>query len=173
MQCDCSNRNNPWCTRIPYLCKKKTKKKQTNAQALVFKCTEDKNNMTPQKKKKKRLYQYAHVLWTRTFFRKYSSFPSYGLPFTILKGSNQNIKVFTHAHSSRMTLFKLSPSVLRAFITDTICGIFKNSPPAIIVILKMLQNICNPYDRVILISTLINCGLKNTCKQLLKTWIYY
>jgi hypothetical protein len=58
-----------------------------------------------------------------------------------------------------MTLFKLSPSVLPAFITETICGIFKNSPPAIIVILKMLQNICNPYDRVILIITLINCGL--------------
>lgn len=159
MQCDCSNRNNPWCTRTPYLCKKKKKKKTPkHSYSNVPKI---KIIWRPKKRKKKRHYQYAHVLWTRTFFRKYSSFPSYGLPFTILKGSNQNIKIFTHAHSSRMTLFKLSPSVLRAFITDTICGIFKNSPPAIIVILKMLQNICNPYDRVILISTLINCGLKN------------
>lgn len=121
---------------------------------LVFKCTEE--------IKKKLPYQHAsfgNMDKKVGFFPEILIFSVLCLTFTIPKGSNQNINVFTHAHSSRMTLFKLSPSVLPAFITETICGIFKNSPPAIIVILKMLQNICNPYDRVILIITLINCGL--------------
>lgn len=120
---------------------------------LVFKCTEE-------IKKNFHTNTLLSVIWIRKFFfPEILIFSVLCLTFTIPKGSNQNIKVFTHAHSSRMTLFKLSPSVLPAFITETICGIFKNSPPAIIVILKMLQNICNPYDRVILIITLINCGL--------------
>lgn len=60
----------------------------------------------------------------------------------------------TYAHSSNITLLKLSPLVLPAFNTAIIWGIFRESPPTIMVVLKRLQNISTPLDDAILISTL-------------------
>lgn len=69
-------------------------------------------------------------------------------------GTVSKHKMPTYAHSSRITPLRLSPLVLLAFTTEMIWGIFNDSPPMMTLVLKILQNISTPLDKVMLITSL-------------------
>lgn len=70
------------------------KKKKKNSQALVFKCTEDKNNMTPQKTKKKTSLPIRACIMNKNFFPEIFLFSQLWFTFYNTQGVKSKHKSF-------------------------------------------------------------------------------